>query len=71
MSLCAEKMLKSRLLTIEDVADMLRVSVATVHRLRSDHQFPRPLVLGKRTTRWRESDVAEYLESLCGGSNEH
>ncbi len=51
-----------RLITIIDVARLLRVSPRTVHRWVRSGEFIRPLRLGG-TIRWRLSDVQKWLRS--------
>jgi prophage regulatory protein len=50
------------LLTVRDVARILRVSTRTVHRLVETGEFVKPLRIG-RSTRWRASDVLDWLRS--------
>lgn len=49
------------LLTIEDVAERLRVSVDTVRWLRQEGRFPPAMRVG-RHLRWYPEDVADWLE---------
>ncbi len=49
-------------LTVKDVAELLSVAPRTVWRWARDGQFPAPVHLGRKTTRWRASDVQAYLD---------
>lgn len=50
------------LLTIYEVADVLRVSTATVKRLWSSGKFPEPRRVGHQL-RWRREVVEQWLEN--------
>lgn len=50
------------LLTIEEVAEMLRVSVLTVRWLRQEGRFVPAIRVGRRLV-WDARDVAEWLDS--------
>jgi predicted DNA-binding transcriptional regulator AlpA len=61
MDLLAEKM---RLLTTQDLAELLRVAPATVkdwRQPRSGRKGPRPVRLGRRTVRYSVKDVQSWL----------
>lgn len=53
-----------RLLTVEDLAKLLHVSVRTVWRLRRNAALPPPLKIGGGV-RWRMGDVSAWLEQGC------
>lgn len=52
------------LLTAQDVADRLKISLRHVYNLVSAGDLPPPLKFG-RVSRWREADLASYLERLA------
>lgn len=52
------------LMNAEEVAAMLGVSERTLWRLLSAGKFPQPVRFG-RSTRWRLSDVKEWLDQGC------
>jgi excisionase family DNA binding protein len=52
------------LMTVEDVAKLLHVSVRTVWRLRRSASLPRPVKIGGGV-RWRISDVRAWIEQGC------
>jgi len=54
---------KPELLTVEEVAAILNVSVRTAWRLTDEGQLD-SVKLGSRTTRWRRSTVDRYIERL-------
>lgn len=63
-----------QLLTVRDVAGLLKIHAGSVWRLsalaETGHSaFPRPLRLGGKTVRWRASDVAAYLDRLATGES--
>ena len=52
----------AELLTIEEVAERLRVSVLTVRWLRQEGRFAPAIKVGRRLV-WDARDVARWLES--------
>jgi excisionase family DNA binding protein len=52
------------LMTVEDLAKLLHVSVRTVWRLRRNESLPRPVKIGGGV-RWRISDVRAWIEQGC------
>lgn len=51
-----------KLLRDRDLARTLNISVRSVWKLVADGELPAPIRLG-RSTRWREHDIARWLES--------
>ena len=61
-----------QLLTVRDVAALLKLHVRTVWRLSAlaesgQDQFPKPVRLGEKTMRWRATEIAAYLDQLAKG----
>ncbi|MEO0750354.1 MAG: helix-turn-helix domain-containing protein [Pseudomonadota bacterium] len=52
------------LLTSEDVAARLQISIRQIHNLVSAGDFPPPMKVG-RLNRWRALDVENYVEQLA------
>ena len=52
-----------KLLNREQVAEAVGLSVPSLYRLMAKGHFPRPLKIGLRAVRWRESDIREFIES--------
>ena len=52
------------LLTSQQVADRLAVSVRTLWRLVAAHKFPQPVRYNRKLVRWKSGDVARYIEAL-------
>lgn len=52
------------LLTVVDVANLLRVSPRTVWRWVSVGLLPAPLRVGAKCTRWREAELRRHVEAL-------
>lgn len=59
-----------RLLTVQNVARMLNVSVSTVRRLVREGKLPKPRKLTEGTSRWFPGDVKLYLYRLQRGDFE-
>ena len=55
---------RTQLLRADEVAAMLSISTRTLWRLVSTQQCPQPVRLGK-STRWRVSDVENWIERGC------
>jgi len=51
-------------LSVNQVATRFGVSKDSIWRWRRDGEFPAPVKLGGRTTRWRMSDIEDW-ESKC------
>lgn len=54
---------QDRLLTIQDVAQRLRISGRAVYRLIASGEIPQPVKLG-RSSRIPEGDLVEFLNKL-------
>ena len=57
-----DKLLRRR--QVEEITGMSRSSI---YRLMQDGQFPRPVKVGCAAVRWRESNIAGWLESRPEG----
>jgi len=54
-----------RLLTACEVEERSSLSRSTIWRQVQSGQFPRPIRIGARRVAWRESDVAQWIDSRC------
>ena len=52
------------LLKPEEVAERLRISVRKLWKLAAEGNFPGAVRVGVRSKRWREADVANYINGL-------
>jgi excisionase family DNA binding protein len=52
------------LLTVQEVADRLNVSVRTVYRLLSRGELPQPVRFNRKLVRWKRCDMDRYIDSL-------
>lgn len=57
-------MTEDRLLKAEEVQAITAVSKATLYRLISSGQFPKPLQVGPQAVRWRLSDIDSWMSAL-------
>jgi len=58
----------SRLLSVEQVAGFIGVSVKTVRRYHNAHLLPEPIRLcGKLLLKWRLGDIAEFVDRQYKG----
>ena len=53
----------SRLLRLGDVLVRSGLSRSSLYRLMAIEAFPRPLKVGVRAVRWRESEIEDWLAS--------
>lgn len=53
---------KERMLTAPEVAQALRISVATVRRGAKEGRLPQPVSLSPRCQRWRLSDIRASVQ---------
>ena len=52
-----------RLLRIDHVKDLTKMSKSTIYRKINSGEFPSPVDLGGKSKRWREDELIEWLES--------
>ena len=52
-----------QLLTIVDVGRMLKLSVRSIYRLQKDGDLPAAIRIGPRAARWKEADIAAFVDS--------
>ena len=52
------------LLTSQQVAERLAVSVRTLWRLVAAGKFPQPVRYNRKLVRWKNVEVARYIETL-------
>jgi predicted DNA-binding transcriptional regulator AlpA len=57
------ELLAEPLLTVNDVARLLKVSTRTIWRYVVLQKVPEPIHINGNTVRWRAADIAEYLKS--------
>ncbi len=55
------------LLSVQQVAKCLAVSVRTVWRMLARGNLPQPIRYSRRLVRWRSSDLATWLEEQSPG----
>ncbi len=52
------------LLTSQQVADRLAISVRTLWRLVQKGRFPQPIRYNRKLVRWKSGEVDRYIEAL-------
>ena len=50
-----------RLITVDEVADRVGVTIRTIGRWRGEGLFPKPHICGRNSVRWPESVIADYV----------
>jgi excisionase family DNA binding protein len=56
-------MTEARLLTVKEVAERLKMSERTIYNQLSEKTFPIPAKRIRRTVRFREQDVVNFINS--------
>lgn len=62
---------KDRLLRVDEVTRITGLARSTIYKMMDSGTFPRPLRVGERAVRWRESDVVAWLESRPTASSDN
>ncbi len=60
-----ERQATPELMTSQQVAECLSVSVRTLWRLVAAGKFPQPVRYNRKLVRWKSADVTRYIETLC------
>ena len=58
-----EHMAPTRLLRIHEVESLVGLKKSAIYKFMASDAFPRPVVLGSRSVRWRSSDVERWVEA--------
>ncbi|HEX5362385.1 MAG TPA: AlpA family phage regulatory protein [Fluviicoccus sp.] len=53
-----------RLLKLRDVVELTRMGKSTIYRKIAAGLFPKPVGLGGKSVRWRESDITRWMAAL-------
>lgn len=53
-----------RLLRLNEVEAIIGLKHSTIYRRINSGEFPRPLRVGRRAVRWRQSDIDGWLAGL-------
>lgn len=54
--------MSDQLMRRQEVEARCQLSCSTIYRLMRAGEFPEPLKVGPRAVRWRESEIAQFLE---------
>ncbi len=65
-----ENAMHDRLLRRRDVERITGMSRASIYRLMQQGDFPRPVKVGSTAVRWKESDIAAWIESRSVATSE-
>ena len=50
-----------RFLKLQEVLDLIKVSKSTLYAMVNQGRFPKPVRVGCRGSRWRESEVLQWM----------
>ena len=53
------------LVTVSQLAEILGVCRVTIYRRIASGDLPKPLYVGKRSPRWREDDIRQWIAALA------
>jgi prophage regulatory protein len=56
--------MQDQLLTLREVCELTKLSRTTVYKFVAAGQFPRHVKVGGKASRWRASELAEWIEQL-------
>lgn len=59
-----------RLLSVRTVAGITGLCVSQIYKLVARGDFPQPLRVTERTTRWRAADIADWINSRPVGTTQ-
>ena len=62
--------MQDRLLRRREVEELTGLSRASIYRKLPDGEFPRPVKVGSTAVRWKESDIAAWIESRPAATTE-
>ena len=54
--------MSNRLLRLDEVLELCGISRSELYRQMAEKKFPRPVRVGVRAVRWRQSDVDEWIQ---------
>ena len=52
-----------KLLNVTEVVHLVNLSRTRIYALMNTGEFPRPIRIGQRAVRWRESDLKAWIDS--------
>jgi prophage regulatory protein len=55
----------SKLIRIEEVSSITTLAKSTIWAKVANGAFPKPIKLGTNVSVWRESDIADWIETLA------
>lgn len=56
---------RTRLLSVDRVAELCDVSRATIYRWRDAGRMPRPAKIGNKAVRWRQDVLEQWIADGC------
>ncbi len=58
-----------KLLTLNDVVQIVGFKKSTIYKFIAENKFPRPVKFGK-SSRWKESEIYDWINKLTHQKNE-
>jgi prophage regulatory protein len=56
--------LEESLLNFHQVSELVRLSRSCIYNLIKDGKFPKPLKITKYASRWKKSEILDWIDSL-------
>ncbi|UOG91790.1 MAG: helix-turn-helix domain-containing protein [Candidatus Thiothrix sulfatifontis] len=50
--------------TVKEVAVLFKLSTSSIWRLSKEGKLPKPIKVGLNSTRWKQSELAEFIEKM-------
>jgi predicted DNA-binding transcriptional regulator AlpA len=60
-----------RLLDATDVATLLGISLRKLWHMTANGELPPPIRIGKRSTRWKATDIGAFIDNLSSRKDTH
>jgi prophage regulatory protein len=57
------------LLRLPDVENISGYKKSKIYNLMAENNFPQPVRLGKRTVRWKSSEISSWINNLSSSQN--
>jgi prophage regulatory protein len=55
------KVVQMQFLDLQDVLNLVNLGRSTIYRMIREQKFPKPTKLGKRATRWTNTDIEHWI----------
>ncbi len=60
---------RDRLIPIQEVMQLVGLKKTTIYKMMGENSFPRPVKLGRRSSRWVEREIASWQHAKISARN--